>query len=87
MKTKIHHPGFAVLTAIAAGGFGQAALPEIAEQPADQMVYVGDSAAFNVHVDGASPLTFQWRLNDTALDGETAAGLDLTHVTFDQAGA
>lgn len=87
MKTENSYSAFVALAAAVTGGFGQAAVPHIAEQPTDQMVYVGDSAAFSVHVDGASPLAYQWRLNDTALVGKTAPDLNLTHVTFEQAGA
>jgi uncharacterized repeat protein (TIGR03803 family) len=60
--------------------------PSITQQPLNQAVAVGDSATFNVTIDGTAPLSYQWLLNGTNLPGATAAQLALTQVTTDNAG-
>jgi outer membrane protein assembly factor BamB len=46
--------------------------PMIITQPANQSVPVGQPATFSVVATGASPLTFQWQKNGTAISGATA---------------
>jgi hypothetical protein len=43
--------------------------PIITQQPSDQSVLVGASAAFSVAVTGATPFTYQWRVNGTDIPG------------------
>lgn len=54
--------------------------PVITQQPVNQAVFPGGTAAFNVAASGAGPITYQWRRNGTALPGQTGAGLALSNV-------
>ena len=86
MKPKTSYRAFAACVAGVAGVAGLSASPEIAEQPADQMAYVGGSATFTVAATGASALTYQWHFNGTALADQTTESLDFAEITFSQAG-
>ena len=55
-----------------------AALPTIISAPADQVVALGKTATFSVVAAGASPLTYQWRLNGTNLPLATNSVLSFT---------
>ena len=46
--------------------------------PADQVVRVGGTAAFNVTAAGISPLSYQWRLNGTNIPAATSSNLSFT---------
>ncbi|MCZ7636819.1 MAG: FG-GAP-like repeat-containing protein [Verrucomicrobia bacterium] len=78
---------------LAFAGYGALAQPEIGVQPADTSVSLGATAILTVSVRvAASPLTYQWWFNDTALDPvanpSAAQGrLSLTNVTLGNAGA
>ncbi|MBE7504643.1 MAG: VCBS repeat-containing protein, partial [Verrucomicrobiales bacterium] len=78
---------------LAVAGYGALAQPEIGVQPADTSVSLGATAQFAVSVRvAASPLTYQWWFNDTALDpvanpSAARARLSLTNVTLGNAGA
>lgn len=60
--------------------------PRILRHPARQLVLVGSTTNFEVAVEGAVPLSYQWRLNGTDLPGATNASLILTNVTVLQSG-
>ena len=47
--------------------------PQITMQPANQTVTAGQAASFSVSATGASPLTYQWQKNGSAISGATAA--------------
>ena len=72
----------------AAGSAGKCSIPPvIVSQPTDQTVTAGADVSFNVIASGPTPLSYQWRLNGTNLDGATSATLSLTSVTTGQAGS
>ncbi len=52
--------------------------PTIVASPADQVVKVGGTAAFNVTATGISPLSYQWRLNGTNIPTATGSSLSFT---------
>jgi hypothetical protein len=49
--------------------------PSIVTHPAPQTVNPGESVTFTVSVSGTAPFTYQWRLNNTAMPGQTNATL------------
>ena len=55
--------------------------PAITQQPTDQIVTVGQSAAFSVTATGAGPLTYQWQKNAQPIPGATAASYTTTPAT------
>jgi alpha-tubulin suppressor-like RCC1 family protein len=55
-------------------------------QPQSQSVYVGESAAFSLHVKGSAPFSYQWRKNSNNLDEATSPMLTLTNVQVGDAG-
>ena len=73
-----------IILAVCREGFGQ---PLITMQPQSRSVSVGADVSFSVSASGIEPLTYQWRLNETALAGETNATLTLTNVQLAQAGS
>jgi outer membrane protein assembly factor BamB len=50
-----------------------AAAPQIATQPANQTVSVGQTAAFSVVATGTAPLQYQWLKNGSAITGATGS--------------
>jgi hypothetical protein len=70
----------------AATGTALIEAPSISGQPASQTVGVGGSVIFTVTAGGASPLTYQWRLNGANIAGATATSLTLNNVQLSQAG-
>jgi len=52
----------------------------------DRTAVVGDQVFFIAQVVGTWPLYYQWRFNDTNLDGATNAILKLTNVQTNQRG-
>jgi len=56
--------------------------PSIAVQPQNVRVAVGSPATFRVEATGAAPLSYQWRRNDVAIDGATAAAYTLATTTL-----
>lgn len=50
-------------------------LPVIRSQPAAVLAQRGDSASFSVRAEGTGLLSYQWKFNDVALSGATAASL------------
>ena len=52
--------------------------PTIASQPASLNSAIGANATFAVTATGASPLSYQWRKNGTAISGATSASFTVT---------
>ena len=48
-------------------------LPSITLQPTSQTITSGQTATFSVTASGTSPLTYQWQLNGSPINGATAA--------------
>jgi len=69
-----------------AGVSGKCAVPAITMQPTNQTVLVDGMAVFAVAAGGTPPLSYQWSLNGTNLDGATNTSLTLTNVQLSQAG-
>lgn len=65
---------------------GTPVAPAIATQPAAVAVTVGNTATFGVGVTGTGPFTFQWRRNEVAIAGATAAAYTIQGVTTADAG-
>ena len=67
--------------------------PEITQDPVAQTVDFGGSATFTGAATGATPLSYQWFYNDTALSngtgvsGATSDTLILTNIDFNDAGS
>ena len=51
--------------------------PTILTQPQSQTVAVGSAAILNVNASGSSPLSYQWRFNETNLVGASSATLTI----------
>jgi len=60
--------------------------PVITQEPTNQTIYTGGTAAFTVAASGTPPLAYQWTLAGTNLDGATNTTLSLTNVQLGQAG-
>ncbi len=60
--------------------------PYIANPPANQFVAPGAAARFNVLVDGALPLNYQWIFVGTNISGATNSSYVLTNVQFSNQG-
>jgi len=60
--------------------------PTIYSQPANQAVFVGQTASFAVSASGTAPLSYQWSFDGTNLPGATTASLLLTNVQAAQSG-
>jgi outer membrane protein assembly factor BamB len=65
--------GSASPTAGAAQQQTSTAAPQIATQPANQTVSVGQTATFSVVATGATPMQYQWRKNGSAIAGATGS--------------
>jgi len=79
------------IVAIAAGRLYNLALvgdgsPRSTSPPLKRAVTVGGTVAFRALVVGASPLSYQWQLNDTNITGATNVSLTLTNVPVTDAG-
>ena len=48
-------------------------VPSITTQPASQTVTAGQTATFTVAATGTAPLTYQWKMNGTAISGATSS--------------
>jgi hypothetical protein len=87
--------GFDVVVANAAGSVTSsvatltvtaAEAPTISDQPDSQSVAAGETATFSVTAGGTAPLTYQWRADEVAIDGATAASYTTAEVTVDDDG-
>src|SRR4051794_29649794 len=65
----------------------QGTAPQITSQPIGQSVTSGSDAAFGVSAAGSTPLSYQWRANNTNVPGATASTLLLTNVSIFNGGA
>lgn len=61
--------------------------PIIATQPANQTVYAGSTASFNVFAGGTQPLDYSWHFGGTNIGWGTNATLALTNVGSSNAGS
>src|SRR5262245_33919670 len=61
--------------------------PSIIVQPTNQTVEPGSDVTFRVTASGTTPLSYQWRYNETVLVNKTNATLSLTNVQVSQAGS
>lgn len=60
--------------------------PRIVTSPASRTVATNSSTTFRVMVQGAEPLSYQWKHNGTDLAGATLSSLSLSNVTANDAG-
>jgi hypothetical protein len=60
--------------------------PVVMTQPASQTVLAGGTAAFSVTTTGTGPLSYQWSVNGTNIDGATNITLTLPNVQLPQDG-
>ena len=60
--------------------------PFLSLNPTNQVVLLGSNATLNAAALGTPPLTYQWQLNGTNLDGATNASLVLSNVQFTNEG-
>lgn len=60
---------------------------QIVSQPAPVTIDEGGSAVFSVSAQGGGSLSFQWRLDGVALEGETASTLTVSSAELSDAGA
>lgn len=61
--------------------------PSITTQPLSLTIPPGNTATFTVVATGASPLSYQWRKNGTAISGATLASLSIRSVSASDIGA
>jgi len=61
--------------------------PYVLAQPVDQTVAVGANAIFSVGASGASPRSYQWYFNGSAIAGATRASYAVTNVQPSNAGS
>jgi alpha-tubulin suppressor-like RCC1 family protein len=87
--------GLGRVMAIAAGGNNTVALVAtvtrlpaiaIANQPANQSVFVGQTAAFNVTATGSQPISYQWRKGGNSLSGATNSSYNIVSAVAGDAG-
>ena len=65
MKTKCNLIQYCLLWAVLFAGLAAEAQPVITQQPTNQTVISGNTAAFIVSVSGTGPFTYQWQFNGT----------------------
>jgi invasion protein IalB len=61
--------------------------PSIATQPANQIIFAGQTATFSMVASGTSPLSYQWRKNGLSISGATSASYTTTAETTSDNGA
>src|SRR5436190_4278250 len=66
---------------------GGAIAPYINTQPANQTVYVGQTATFSVGAAGTPPLTYQWQKNGADIPGATSSSYTTPATTSADSGA
>ena len=60
--------------------------PSIATEPASRAVRAGQTASFSVAANGTAPLTYQWRMNGTAISGATSSSYTTPATTTSESG-
>jgi RHS repeat-associated protein len=60
--------------------------PTITNQPASQVVCIGDSVGFTVEAAGTAPFAYQWLKNGTNVYGATNSAYTVNNVSLDEAG-
>ncbi len=80
-----------VVSNIFGGGISSAALLTvvpilISTEPADQVAFIGGQATFGIAAQGTTPLSYEWSLNGTEIEGGTNPTLVLTNVQPSEAG-
>lgn len=60
--------------------------PTVLQQPASQIVTIGQNAAFSVVGSGSSALNYQWRLSGANVAGATTSALNISSATTNDAG-
>jgi alpha-tubulin suppressor-like RCC1 family protein len=76
----------ALLSLLAACDGTSATGPKISEQPGDRTAFVTQTATFAVSVEGAYPLSFQWRRNGVDIAGATSFAYTTPALTADDDG-
>ncbi len=61
--------------------------PAILVQPQSESVMVSSKVTFSVFANGPTPLAYQWRLGEVAIDGATNSSLTLGNVQLTDAGS
>ncbi len=61
--------------------------PVITQQPADVTANAGSTAQFQCGATGAPPLTYQWKRDNTTINGATSGTLTLANVSLSDNGA
>ena len=61
--------------------------PSIITQPSSQTITAGQTATFSVTATGTAPLTYQWSLNATAINGATSSSYTTPAETTSSSGA
>lgn len=68
-------------------GAGVPASPSITSQPVSQTVTAGQTATFSVAASGATPLSYQWSKNGTAVNGATSSSYTTPPAATSDSGA
>ena len=61
-----------------------ATAPAITAEPASRTVTAGQTANFSVTASGTAPLTYQWRMNGTAISGATSSSYTTPATTISE---
>jgi uncharacterized repeat protein (TIGR03803 family) len=61
--------------------------PRILNQPTNETVSAGGSAAFTVGINGVGPITYQWRKNGANIAGAISSSLVLTNISANSSGS
>ena len=72
---------------IAMAGTGVSVTPSITTQPASRTVSAGQTATFSVTSSGATPLSYQWRKNGTAINGASSSAYTTPVTTSTDSGS
>jgi GH25 family lysozyme M1 (1,4-beta-N-acetylmuramidase) len=60
--------------------------PSMTTQPSNQIVNLGQNAAFSAVVTGSAPLAYQWKFNGTNISGATGSSYTVTNAQSTNAG-
>jgi hypothetical protein len=78
---------FIVIAGLAMGLPAASTAPSITRQPASQTVVAGKTATFAVNATGTSPLSYQWRKNNSPISGATSASYTTPATTASDGGS